>query len=412
MSTNQVRADGQLLFLGTAEAEILASIITTPGDSSVASFGNGSIRVYDLGRAAIGQISGYLDVGLGGSIGIWANIDLASVTDFAYFASTEPDPAMAVAVADNNGTVSAGVGSNWTRHWMTLYAPTKNASWNRAAFASVGLVFKVMPTGTVQYLDDAMWEISPLPNNVPSTFVPARSLDTWVSPTRLNHSTNPSFEVDLTDWIVAGGTITRVTTDHVSGAACLQAAGMAFGRTVSHTVKTLIPGHEYTVSIWVKATDGKDVGLQVNGARNATGIVTSTMTWLYGADGSAADPDWHRLWVSFTADAVTATLQVTSYGSTTFLLDAALIEEGNGLKNYFDGDSGSPDYVWELNGTVGKARSYYYRDKLNRHYALVKTLNDNVQLGLVVSDPIYANSASSTTTPYGSGPYGSGPYGG
>jgi hypothetical protein len=89
-----------------------------------------------------------------------------------------------------------------------------------------------------------------------------------------------------------------------------------------------------------------------------------------------------------------------------------MIEEGNGLKPYFDGDSGSPDYVWELGGTAGKARSYYYRDKLNRHYALGKTLRENVQLGLVVGDPVYANSTTAITTPYGSGPYGSGPYGG
>jgi hypothetical protein len=412
MTTDQLRADGQLTFTGLATADILASLLIEHDETPVVSFGLGSIVIYDLSSQDIGQISGALNVGIGGSIGIWVAGDLASLTDFAFFPATESDPAMAIAVADNNGTVSAGVGANWTRHWMTLYAPSKGVAWSRAAYAAVGLVYKSMPAGTVQHIDDVMWEVAPLQNTVPSAYVPARTLDVWVRPTRLNHSTNPSFEVDLTDWTTVGGTITRVTTDKVKGNACLQATGLTFGETVTHVVKTLTPGRQYTASLYVKAVDGRDVGIQINGARNDTGIETSAMTWLYGAEGSAADPDWRRIWVVFTADTVTASLQITSYGATTVLLDAVLIEEGNGLKDYFDGDSGLPDYVWELNETAGKARSYYYRDKLNRHYALGKTLRENVQLGLVVSDPIYADSASSLTTAYGSGPYGSGPYGG
>jgi hypothetical protein len=412
MTTDQLVAEGRLDFPGVAVLEILQSVLTELGESPAVAFSEGSIDIYVIVPIDLGAIPGALDVGIGGSIGIWVSDELASMTDFAFFPATESDPAMAIAVADNNGTVSAGVGANWTRHFMTLYAPTDNVAWKRAAYAAVGLVYKSMPTGTVQHIDDVQWEIAPIQNSVPSAYSPARSLDVWVRPTRLNHATNPSFEVDLTDWATVGGSLARITTDAVKGTACCAATSLTFGETVTHVVKTLTPGRRYTASVYIRSMDGNDVGIQVNGARNETGIETSAMSWESAPLGMPGAPDWRRLWVSFTANTVTASLQITSYGATSIRIDAAMVEEGNGLKPYFDGDSGLPDYVWELDGTPGKARSYYYKDKLNRHYALGKTLRENVQLGLVVGDPVYADSASATTTPYGSGPYGSGPYGG
>jgi hypothetical protein len=412
MTTDQLHADGALDFLGDALPEILASVLTELGIDPAVSFSQGSITIYVILPIDVGQLNGVLDVGLGGTIGIWVSDELASLTDFAFFPATESDPAMAIAVNDNNGTVSAGVGQNWTRHFMTLYAPTDSAAWKRAAYAAVGLVYKAMPTATVQHIDDAQWEIAPVANTVPAAFSPARSLDVWVRPTRLNHVTNPSFEVDLTDWTTVGATITRIATDAAQGIACMAVTSFGTGETVTHIVKTLTPGHTYTASVYIRSIDGKDVAMQVNGARNGTGFEASKLTWMSAPLGDGANPSWRRLWVSFVADTTIANLQITSLGATSIRVDGALIEEGNGLKQYFDGDSGLPDYVWETGGAVGKSRSYYYQDKLNRHYALGKTLRENVQLGLVVGDPVYASSTSATTTPYGSGPYGSGPYGG
>lgn len=412
MTTDHLQASGNLDFAGDITAELLPSVLTSTGTDPSLGFSNGSIDIYVIVPVDAGQLSGVLDVGLGGTIGIWVSADLASLTDFAFFPATEADPAMAIAVNDNNGTVSAGVGVNWTRHFMTLYAPADNAAWKRAAYAAVGLVFKSMPTATVQHIDDVQWEIAPIADNVPAAFSPARSLNVWVRPTRLNHSTNPSFEVDTTDWTTVGGSLARITTDAVKGTACLAVTSFAAGETVTHVVKTVTPGRTYTASVYIRSMDGNDVALQVNGARNDTGIANAMMTWETAPLGEAVSPNWRRLWVSFVANTSTVSLQLTSLGTTSIRVDAVMIEEGNGLKTYFDGDSGSPDYVWETGETAGKARSYYYRDKLNRHYALGKTLRENVQLGLVVGDPIYADSTSAITTPYGSGPYGSGPYGG
>lgn len=413
MTTDHVVADGQLGFrLGTARLEIVASVLTTPSVASAVSFTRGKADLYDLGPRNLGPIDGRLDVAIGGTIMLWVGGDLASLTDFAFYPATEPDPAMAIAVADNNGTVSAGVGAAWSRHYMTLYAPTDSAAWKRAAYAAVGLVYKAMPAAGVQYLDDAQWEISPIDSNPPLAFSPARSIDVRVRPTRLNHATNPSFEVDLTDWSTVGGVLTRITTDHAVGTACCRVTGLVATETVSHIVRSLVPGRSYTASIYLRSIDGGDAQISASGdSVSVSGIVFGTK-WRSSDPAITGSPDWRRLRVSFTAKSTVSTITITSLGATTVLLDGLLVEQGNGLGDYFDGDSGSPDYVWELGGTVGLSRSYYYRNKTQRHYALNKTLRENVAQGLFVGDPEYATSAISSSTTYGSGPYGSGPYGG
>ena len=403
---------GTLDFTGQASADVPPTVQPAPATetalSSAAGFSEGLIDIYDLSAIEL-RLSGALDVGYGPGFAVWILGELATVSDFAFFTATEPDPAMAIAVDDNNGTVT-GAGSAWTRHFMTLYGPTENNAWKRAAFAAVGLVYKAMPAGGIQWLDDVQWEIAPVQESVPQPYRPARSLDLWVEPTRLNHATNPSFEVDTTDWYTTGSaTITRITTDAVVGDACLQATGLfaIAGSAVAHKIRTLTPGRVYTASVYLRSMDGADVGLDVS-----VGGWGSPRTWLT-AEPLTDKPEWRRLQITFTATSTAAIVYVRSLGlNDSFLLDGLLVEEGNGLKDYFDGDSGLPDYVWELDGTAGLSRSYYYRDKLNRHYILGKTLNENVQLGLVVGDPVYADSASTTTTPYGSGYFGSGPYGG
>lgn len=414
MTTDHLQAEGSLTFRsGAAGVEVLPSVIVDLADASYVAFTRGTIDIYDLGPTDLGDISGALDVAIGGNCALWVGGDLASLTDFSFYPAAEADPAMAIAVADNSGTVSGHIGNAWTRHFITLYAPTDNPAWKRAAFASVGLVFKSMPTVTLQHIDDVQWEIAPLNSNPPLGFSPARSIDIRVRPTRLNHSTNPSFEVDLTDWTTVGATLTRITTDHAQGAACCRITSFAPADTVDHIVRSLVPGRDYTVSVYLRSTDGGDAGIKITGARNvADGIVYSPLTWQTAPLGTEGSPDWRRVWVSFTAEATTMTLTVRSLGAATVLLDGVLIEEGNGLGAYFDGDSGSPDYAWETAGTPGKARSYYYRNKTERHYALGKTLRENVGQGLFIGDPEYATSAISSSTAYGSGPYGSGPYGG
>lgn len=74
-----------------------------------------------------------------------------------------------------------------------------------------------------------------------------------------------------------------------------------------------------------------------------------------------------------------------------------LVEEGTQVGDYFDGYSGD-DYLWEQGGTPGSARSYYYPDRTNRHDVLVRTLQENVALGILVEAPVYATLPFPSTT--------------
>lgn len=120
----------------------------------------------------------------------------------------------------------------------------------------------------------------------------------------------------------------------------------------SLTVTDLIPWRTYTAS----AT--------VNGSRETYQFVPTVPTWTLSFSGTATK---------------------------------ILVEEGTTPGEYFDGDSG-PDYLWEQGGTPGHARSYYYPDRSARHWILVRTLNDNVALGMTVEDPVYATFPSPSST--------------
>lgn len=72
-----------------------------------------------------------------------------------------------------------------------------------------------------------------------------------------------------------------------------------------------------------------------------------------------------------------------------------LVEEGTTLRPYFDGNSGD-DYLWENGGSSG--RSYYYPDRVMRHYVLVRNLQENVALGMTVQPPIYATLPAPSST--------------
>jgi hypothetical protein len=122
--------------------------------------------------------------------------------------------------------------------------------------------------------------------------------------------------------------------------------------TGSTTVTSLTPGRVYTAS----AT--------VNGKRESYQFTPTSSTW-----------------------------HLTFSGTPTKIL----VEEGTLLGDYFDGNSG-PDYLWEQGGTPGSTRSYYYPDRELRHSVLVRTLAENVALGITVEDPVYAVLPSPSTT--------------
>jgi hypothetical protein len=106
---------------------------------------------------------------------------------------------------------------------------------------------------------------------------------------------------------------------------------------------------------------------------------------------ASADVAGERRSMTFTATSRTTDLDFGGPAS------RILVEEGTVLGNYFDGGSG-PDYLWEQGGTPGATRSYYYPDREMRHYVLVRTLRENVPMGMLVEDPVYAVLPAPSTT--------------
>ncbi len=100
--------------------------------------------------------------------------------------------------------------------------------------------------------------------------------------------------------------------------------------------------------------------------------------------------DERRPWVIFTASGDTEVIRLTPrVPDEAYIIERALVEGGSVLRPYFDGDSGD-DYLWEVGGTPGQTRSYFYEDRSDRHHILVRSLQENVPLGTPVADPSYA----------------------
>lgn len=163
-----------------------------------------------------------------------------------------------------------------------------------------------------------------------------------------NLVTNPSFETNTTSWgNTATASISRITSDHISGDACLQvvvASGSAQGAT--YTVTGLTIGLTYTVSCFVKS---------VSLAAGAFGqIITNTSG---GAFSFTTTTSWARNTANFVATATSeALIFATATAAGTFLLDAIQVELSTTgtATTYADGSMGQ-GYAW--NGTAHASTS-------------------------------------------------------
>jgi hypothetical protein len=100
--------------------------------------------------------------------------------------------------------------------------------------------------------------------------------------------------------------------------------------------------------------------------------------------------------VVFTAPAQAVTLTVYGIPSgsfpVTFYADAVLVEEGELLGDYFDGNTGGgdDDYLWETGGTPGLARSYYYPEYDVNYQTIADILARHIPVGLTPAIPLFA----------------------
>lgn len=292
---------------GSFATEYVAIVLGHPddGDQPVLTLRDGTAKIYDLnpvsffgsGSMAFAGGNAYFFTGPNGGF-----------EDFAIFPETGEDPLDGFLLADNAGTLTAGVGQDWTRHYAVAVPPRK------ARFAVPHVKLGSIAPGKSQYLDAHQVEVLRVDQSLPTPFESARAIRVTVRPKRLN---------------LAAGSL---------------------------TVTDLIPGRTYTASAYEGTTQ----------QRSSYQFVPTVSTW---------------------------TLVFPDLVPPTRIL----VEEGTTLGDYFDGNSG-PDYLWEQGGTPGEARSYYYPDRSARHYILVRTLQENVALGMVVEDPVYATFPSPSST--------------
>lgn len=347
----------------------------------------GTAKIYALNPQAIFPRRGPLVLGGHGRIARLISEHRGTFEDFAifewdtaasYFAD---DPVDGYVTTDNIGAVT-GVGdltTAWTRHYRVFYPPKS------ARYAVPHLALGSVAAGKSHFFDAFQMEVLPLAHAAsPSAFEPARQINVKVRPAAKNFSTNPSFEVDLTDWAAGGSVLpalTRVVNRPKFGGACLQVTWANAGTQPSaqHTLTGLDVGRTYWASMWLRVPTGSPM-CQVTVA--GTGKF-SPPTSVWG--------QWQRVWLQFTATSTTHLFQVwpmrAPVSGEQVFVDGCMVSES--LVDYFDGSFGA-DYLWKQGGVPHKTQSYYYPDRSNRHYILVRTLQENVALGVSVSSPEYA----------------------
>lgn len=197
--------------------------------------------------------------------------------------------------------------------------------------------------------------------------------------TRTNLALNPSAEYPtpgvplvpgelylgpVTAWDTSGGVFS--VTGLVSTAQAFGTVAIVFEQPVS-TNFTATAGTTYTVSAYHQTLGTYSQGLST---------VELTLTWLNSGGSAigatvtqsvAPSTEWTRVFVTATAPSAAVTGKVqfgrttdgTGIGAAYYLIDGVLVETGQALNTYFDGDRGQlgSSAVYSWNGTAGSATS-------------------------------------------------------
>lgn len=333
------------------------------------------------GAAGLIQTSGSIDAG--------TPAPLAAFDDFAMFGLSDPDPAMVLVGANNGGAQTGGYGHGWARNYMLFTPPTDypvsdGLAWPRAAFASLAWKYVGLDPNNWQYLEDVQFEELPLNLTAPTTYNSPRRIETTIKPDRLNLASTPSFEAGMGAWITTGsGTGAQDTTlFHGIGAASAKITATAgsgvYGTSLA--LPNLVVGRRYIASAWVQA-GAPGLTLSVIGRSAVSG---STFDQPDEIDGM-----WRRVSLVWDAGSSTETLHLESTAPGSFWVDQVLVEEGDTLRDYFDGSFGD-DYLWEAGGTAHLSRSYYYSQRGDKSYLVQTLLDENTPVGITAAEPLFA----------------------
>ena len=169
---------------------------------------------------------------------------------------------------------------------------------------------------------------------------------------RVNYITNPSFEVNTTDWHALSSTIARSTGEFNTGSASL--AITSTSSTVAASAQCGITGDMiplvagegiYYLSAYVKLASGNAPAtyslraLQYEEQSSSGTVANAT----FGAQSLSYTGNWVRLSGSFTKNAGANFVILRVSGPNAigeiFYVDSVMLEKSTTLKSYFDGSS-------------------------------------------------------------------------
>lgn len=358
---------------------------------------------------------------------------LAAMTDFGIWETTDPDPAMTYGWWTNAGTVSGE--NSYARIYGMVVPPTDypvsggQLAWRRAAYGAVGFSWAAVPNGNSQVLTDVQLEYAKTSvgsATTPSTYQRPRQLQVIIKPNRLNYITNPAMQVSTAGWSGMEGneTLAVDTAQFPGNIASYNNLPYSIGQSLRVTltagtsqgvqisVPYLIPGETYMCSFY--ALPGSQMTDIVGSCGTGAGDIASLID---AADGYGAQPygsgpyggvnassvalsqAWVQCSFPFIAEAaglgtdtceltISAELMAGANYPTFFWITGVVVEPGDILNPYFDGNSG-PDAMWETGGTAGLARSYYYQQLQYGQSVVAATLASNTPLGISYASPLY-----------------------
>jgi hypothetical protein len=366
----------------------------------------------------------------------------AAFTDFGIWELTDPDPAQTYAWWTNAGTNSSQTG--YQQIYGMVVPPLDyqvsggNYLWRRAAYAAVGFKWANVPTNVEQILTDVQLEYAKTSvgsATTPSSYQRPRQLQVVIKPSRLNYVTNPAFQNGTAGWSQDGTNVTTAvsntvwpnniaTYDNVEYSAfqsCLVTLNTTADAGIQLSVPQLIPGQVYMASCYVMPNSPGITDLLAScggGSADIASLINSADGYgvppygsgpyggLNASNTGLATGNWTRISFPFVAATDTQTFIVAATTLTptsfpqSFYVTAVLIESGDILMPYFDGNSG-PDACWEYSGgttnpvanggtTPGTSRSYYYNQLKFGQGVVNTTMQSNTPLGISYATPLYA----------------------
>ena len=168
---------------------------------------------------------------------------------------------------------------------------------------------------------------------------------------RVNYITNPSFEVDTTNWFGFGGsTLARTTGEFNTGSASLavtngSGSGAQFGNNGTMIPLVAGPG-TYYLSAYVKLASGNSPAtysmriLQYEAQDSISTVAAETL----GAQALSYTGNWVRLSAPFIKSGsgnfgIIRVFTGSTVSGEIFYVDSVMLEKSDTLKSYFDGGS-------------------------------------------------------------------------